>query len=256
MKKDCELIQNQLSSYIDGMLTVEESETVRKHLAVCSECQKEHDFMCAIVKKAKDLPVICADDALHKAIMQRVLQTKKPVVKRFGGRKLWQTASALVGAAAVLVISIISFNSLPSHPDLTIENPAMVTPVTDASANGKPTGEVTPKTRALPAQETTVTAQTTPEEPVYEEPSSYARTPRNIEAEEKTLIFYFAPDAVLEAAEKLSAYTKDGEGYLIPTEELDAVLVQLKAQNGYLRNEGEFAEQTEKTNVKLVLKAE
>ncbi len=243
MKNDCAYVQNQFSAYIDGMLTEKEAETVRKHLAQCEICQKEFAFLSAITKEAAELPVISVNEALHTSIMQQVLQAKKPAVKRFGGRKVWQTASAFVAAAAVIAISVISFGNLPSHPDLTVENPAVVTHAPEVISAEEPAEKMTQQPRTPSEQAPSVATQTTPEIPVYEEPSSYARTPeRRMTEEQGTVFFYFTSQTCTKAAEMLSAYQKDGEGYRIPVEEFDALKVRLTGENGYLRHAGEVTD--------------
>lgn len=42
---DCEKIKTQLSTYIDGELTEEESLFIREHISVCADCSQEEDSL-------------------------------------------------------------------------------------------------------------------------------------------------------------------------------------------------------------------
>ncbi len=41
---DCEAVMRQLWDYLDGELTDERMEAIRKHVATCARCCPQHDF--------------------------------------------------------------------------------------------------------------------------------------------------------------------------------------------------------------------
>lgn len=114
--KTCEMIQEQLLSYIDGELRDEDAAVIDKHLTGCDVCRKEYEFLCGILKTANELPVLKVDASLHARILQgaeQAAKTQKPL-----GRTLWRTVSGFAAAAAVIALSVVTLNSLPGHPEL------------------------------------------------------------------------------------------------------------------------------------------
>ncbi len=122
MNQGCETIKEQLSSYIDSVLDESEMKFLEAHLASCEECRQELMFLKAVSQTAKTLPKLSVSQELHDSIMAGVMAAsedmKKPKAKRFS---LWKVASGFAAAAAVIAVSVISFGSLPGHPELTPE---------------------------------------------------------------------------------------------------------------------------------------
>ncbi len=123
MNVTCEIVRNNLSSYIDLELDEETAEEIEKHLSECRDCRKEYEFFKGISETAKNLPRLSVSSSLHDKIMACVAdaseKAKKPKAPR---RSLFRIASGFAAAAAVIAVSVISLNSLPGHPELTPEN--------------------------------------------------------------------------------------------------------------------------------------
>ncbi len=114
---DCEKVRENLSAYIDDMLNDTEKGKVLTHLTSCQSCAEEYEFLKAISKTAKDMPELSVSPALHQSIMEKVMQeAERPKSKKIS---FWQQTSKFVAVAAVLVISLISLQSLPEHPEPT-----------------------------------------------------------------------------------------------------------------------------------------
>jgi len=71
---DCEEVLDRLYAFIDGELTPQRSEEVRRHLEACAHCMHLARFETAFVRflearaRARDVP-----DALRKRVLERIL---------------------------------------------------------------------------------------------------------------------------------------------------------------------------------------
>ncbi len=120
MSKLCDAIREDLSAYIDGMLSEDEAKKVEQHLAACSECRKEHQFLSAVLHSAASMPTISVSDRFHEELHNKlVAEASKPKAIKIRKRPIWKMASGFVAAVAVIAISVVSFSSLPKQSELT-----------------------------------------------------------------------------------------------------------------------------------------
>jgi len=253
---NCETVKDMLSLYIDNMLCDDEATAVRAHLKACSECKKEYEFLNGIVSAANTMPALSVSADLHAKIMQAA--TKQPV-KKPARRSLWRIASGFAAAAAVVAISVISFGSLPGHPDLTPQpDPVIQSPVTPAQKPAEPPTTEPDEPVSRPAvvaapqnapeetQTPAIASQGEPVTPVIEaEPIPAEGTIEDGGTEsysggagrtiESVTCYYIGEGSYEEAVLILDAYEFDGIAYLIPAAEKDAVYEKLQALPDFVR---------------------
>lgn len=255
MKKDCSIFEGQLSSYIDRMLPEEESKEILKHLETCPQCRGEYEFLTAIKQTTEKLPTLTVDAGLHEKIMQEVAVTRQ-TKKKIAQNHPWRIASAFAAMAAVVAISVISFSSLPGHPDLTSEGqpeviqsaqPELPEKETEAfnvetESSAKPS-QLPKVQRTAPPEKTAAPAALTGDNVPLVDTEIPAGRGRNIsgsEEQEQTLSFYFTEEGSEMAAKILSDfYTEDGE-CLVPSASLQVLCEKLESLSGYVSRTGEM----------------
>lgn len=262
MQCTCEKVKEMLSLYIDNELCDSEKNAIKTHLETCDECKGEYEFLHSIVSAANTMPMLSVSADLHAKIMQEA--TNQPV-KKPARRSIWRITSAFAAAAAVVAISVISFGSLPGHPELTetpetvIQTPAQVeqTPTTPAKAptteQTEPASKPTSPTPQKPLSEPQTPAIASQEEPVVPaaleepamalsdgaetfegdgtetQPAAYGRTV------EPVTCYYIGEESYEAAVLILDGYEFDGIAYLIPSVEKDVVYEKLQALPGFVR---------------------
>lgn len=243
MKCDCEFVRQQLSAYIDGMLSDNEQAEISKHIAGCENCRGEYEFLQAISESAVTLPRLKVSDELHNRIMQTVLETpRKPVPKR----PLWKLVSAAAATAAVIAVSVVSFSSLPGHPDLTTEDTPDVVYTADIVPENHENSKINdlqqaPKGRAAitqaPSPVQRAENENSPVEPasvpVEELPieGNQSRSVPEVTAitdKVKNITLSIPKEQAQRVAEILSVYEKTEEGYRMSLEEKERVLAELE----------------------------
>lgn len=105
----CELLQNQLSDIIDGLLTPEEQRLVDNHLAECQKCAA----LVADVRQSSLVLQSLGDVSVPAVLKQRVMwELAKPTVRK----NPWSFfLPRLAPVAAAVVVSVMSINMLPSY---------------------------------------------------------------------------------------------------------------------------------------------
>ena len=112
-QSDCESICYLLSPYIDNMLSDEESDIVREHIANCASCREELAMMQSIQTVTKQLPDIEVSADFHKNLMEKIKAEGK-TEKRYAIP--WKKAAGFVAAAAVVALSVVSFLRIDKDP--------------------------------------------------------------------------------------------------------------------------------------------
>lgn len=289
MQKNCTNAKSLLSAYIDGQLSEEEKMFVCEHLNLCDDCRQEYEFLSGIVTSAQTMPTLSVSGDLHTHIMQSVTQAaREQAVPKTTRRSLWQMASGFAVAAAVIAISVVSFGSLPGHPDLTAEpTPKAETkiiveaPPNVSKPNVEQKNEVPISRQTLPESsvrevkpapsepaESAVPAAETPIEPVETatlvEPVALAEEPlesresihdssatsSSAKSVDGITCYYIADASYEDAVLILDAYEFDGIAYLIPQSEKDVVYTQLQSLSGYVGHTEE-GEQTDYIRIAL-----
>ena len=95
----CREIRQQLSAYLDGELSPEESRSVRAHVASCPACRAELESLRRTIEAVKDLPPVAAPHDLKQRILETVNAADSPSVTHAGTRhwrRLWPTAAAIL----------------------------------------------------------------------------------------------------------------------------------------------------------------
>jgi len=143
-------VKEQLSAYIDDVLSDEERALVEKELASCATCRENADFMSGIINTAKSLPELDITEDFRVGLRERLEQEKTAKVPvRWS---YWRYVSGFAAAAAVLVLSVITLNSLPEHLELTSEtDPKQVTINRGLSTELRESGGIEPDSIASAA---------------------------------------------------------------------------------------------------------
>lgn len=119
---DCREIEELLSAYIDGELNGAEALAVTEHLSICPECRLELLRLQETVNVIRSLPEIEPPFDFHQRLCQRLnpLKEQKPWYKRFSFNR-WLG----FGAAAALLLCVVSFNIFNPFAELPIRSPAV-----------------------------------------------------------------------------------------------------------------------------------
>ncbi len=104
----CHECINQLSAYLDNMLTQEERQEVEQHLAGCSSCQEELEILEAIVHQVNGLKDMPVPTSLHEEIMRRI-QEEQNMPQKMVWFRPWMTY--VTSTAAILLIVIFFFEN-------------------------------------------------------------------------------------------------------------------------------------------------
>lgn len=109
----CHEIRNQMSDYIDGILTLEEREKFEKHLIDCESCSMELEDIKYIseMMKAEELKPLPND---FKSELHEKLKKESNGQKSGSGLSFWKwpRLAPLVAVAATLVFALVIFNPL------------------------------------------------------------------------------------------------------------------------------------------------
>jgi ferric-dicitrate binding protein FerR (iron transport regulator) len=111
MKMFTRHVVKQLSAYIHGELTIEESRRVAEHLHKCERCRSEYDDIKLGARLAEHIPQMTAPAEMWSEIENLLdSQARKPAHglprRRFVFALSWQYAAA--AAAAVILIAVVS----------------------------------------------------------------------------------------------------------------------------------------------------
>jgi anti-sigma factor (TIGR02949 family) len=109
---NCQENQDQLSAYLDGELTADETAAVRDHLAACPACARELDELRRAIDAVKALPPIQAPADLKGKIMAQIESEAARAPASTPWRKLWPVA-----AAVALAVGLTIFSNDPTAPD-------------------------------------------------------------------------------------------------------------------------------------------
>lgn len=278
MSNLCDAVRDDLSAYIDGMLSDEEAKRVEKHLAECEKCEEEYQFLASILQSAATMPTISISDHFHTELHNKLTAVAERKTIKIRKRPIWQLASGFVAAAAVIALSVVSFSSLPKQFELT---PFVPTPSvqqlekTDSIDTPAPTQaperkvqqesivkqsvpEMVATPQPIATQEVVINDTMVLEDEQNPQETPAAETlvdqanPANATADMaisgggggsmarafmpfmKTGMSYgISEESFSKALELLSAYQKEGNGYLVPDEDLTAVCEALEALEGY-----------------------
>lgn len=139
---DCRRLENLISPYLDGELSSFESETVRSHLSVCANCNREYEAMRRIADACNDLGKIQmeAPFGFKNSLMQKIRADQVEVAPAKPPRHLrpaWKRAAAGVAAAAMLAVGALSMNS-PAIMQIADRIPGVIQPSSDIPAVTEP----------------------------------------------------------------------------------------------------------------------
>ncbi|MBE7035214.1 MAG: zf-HC2 domain-containing protein [Ruminococcaceae bacterium] len=285
MSVSCQKVQDLLPSYIDDMVSAEEKEAIKEHLASCEICAAEETFLRNTVAVAKNLPQLAVSDTFRAKLHDRLLEETQ-VAPQPAKRKsvFMRYASGLVAAAAVVVLSVVTFSNLPDVYDIEeIEQPAgneahvtqQEEPLQDDGGVQTPlktrryTEDATPK---APIHEDVKTEETTPaqaafsHEPMTEPAASCAEdadlSDNEITIRQRELRFSMTEAGKRAAQALLASYAGSDGVILIPQEKIEEIAAMLEDVEGYVSHtiaagaartvDGETAKELCKT-VKVIL---
>lgn len=111
-----------LPLYIDNMLSDEEMTLVREHLARCSECRKEYELLKGIMQQTENLPALEVSESfsakLHEKLENSAAAMAKDenetMQKTLKPNTRWRIIPVAAACAAVIAVSIVAWNRLPS----------------------------------------------------------------------------------------------------------------------------------------------
>jgi len=108
---DCEHLLEQLSAYLDGELTEDETQEVDEHLEGCEACRQELSRLERTVLMVRRLPKEKAPSALASAVAERIRAVPVPAPPQ--RRALWSVPTTLAAAAVLLLACVIMLKVRP-----------------------------------------------------------------------------------------------------------------------------------------------
>lgn len=109
--KKCKSFREQLSLYIDDMLTQQESLLLEKHIEQCKECREELSMLKETIGLCKDLKKKEPPKYLYPMIVSGLRKSQDKGIIR-GVRKRW-LKSGLVSMAAMLLVAVMVKGVIP-----------------------------------------------------------------------------------------------------------------------------------------------
>lgn len=110
----CQETQEFLSAYLDGMLSDQETMTIKEHLAACSSCQRELKALQETIQAVRSLGEVNPPPLFREALRQRLqdehakLKPAPAPAKAGRGYARWIPWGAVAAAAAVLLLISIT----------------------------------------------------------------------------------------------------------------------------------------------------
>jgi hypothetical protein len=101
----CEKVIEQFSAYLDGQLTIEESEAVRAHVAACERCRGELKALDRTVHAVADLPRLRAPSGLRDQVMAKLDPAAPAEARHPRWRVYWGAAAAVVFAVVIMLLT-------------------------------------------------------------------------------------------------------------------------------------------------------
>lgn len=137
---ECKKCQEMISLYIDNALTSDEKKQFEAHMAICSECREELEFMQKLMMHVHDL-----DDEkelpsdFHGNLMDKIDCIEKPhnlspMKKMHNIRKYYSALAAVF--VAVLIFGIIGIANLDKFANLPMKNDKQMESADDAARSG------------------------------------------------------------------------------------------------------------------------
>ena len=282
MSKSCEEVKEMLSPYIDDMLSEEEAQSCREHLASCETCRAEYEFLQGIIQTAGNLPSCSLSASFHQELHDRLLvvAAEKKAAKQ-KKRLLRQITSGFAAAAAMIVLSVVTFSNLPKQTQLTPTVPPadLTQEKTEQNENQfaiekqqKETQEPSRENAVSKAEETLppaalhVSGGTLDEPEVASELQDEALPKDDAQKEErdnemragmpfiKTAMHYsLKEESYQEACALLAEKVREGDGFLIPDEELMTLCQTLEDLPGYVAHRNSIENLNEPTQEQINL---
>ncbi len=243
---NCKEILNLIPLYLDNILDNEENLLVEEHIKNCPACQKELDFMSAVMAKTKELPEISVPSGMRQKIIEKAKELNAQ--KRIKRALYLKRISSGVAVAAVVAISVVGFNGL-NKPDTTIDEISLSSH-TEIAENEIPSPEVSEKASATPRKIEAVTPEPpkkdtsltkdTPsrvpplaDEPIVTEDAENTTNPSVPSLFSEVDLEYFTKATIEITAENeaivtelITDYEKDDTGYII--HDMNILLRKLK----------------------------
>jgi predicted anti-sigma-YlaC factor YlaD len=116
VNKQCEIVQDLLSHYVEGTLKAQSSQYVKEHLNECEHCQAIHKELLSQKEQHGKLNRVMSSSQLEET--EFVSKIRK-----------WKRKTAVVGALLILLFSVISWLAAKSFYDDTpqpVNKPAPV----------------------------------------------------------------------------------------------------------------------------------
>ncbi len=120
MNYTCKQVREKLDTYLDNMTNQLETNAIDKHLKECAECQSELDFLKSIIAMQAELPAIEVSDDFDSKLHQNLLVERKKQ-RRVGLAKFSKGSLSVLSAAAVIAISVVSFNTIKDKTENEID---------------------------------------------------------------------------------------------------------------------------------------
>jgi hypothetical protein len=105
-----EHVSSLLADYIDGILSPNETASVKEHLAGCADCREEHRFLKAYLKKAAAFPSVPVPDDFLEKIHSRIdAPAPSGIIKKFFYPLKIKLPLEAAGALALTVLAVFIF---------------------------------------------------------------------------------------------------------------------------------------------------
>ncbi|MGI5922225.1 MAG: zf-HC2 domain-containing protein [Syntrophomonadaceae bacterium] len=170
---DCREIKQNLSSYLDGQLSSEETLMIQTHLSNCAACRREYNQLVALVNALKKVgtEVIPAPDGFKASVMQQIIDSRsfsrleqvRNVITR------WKPAVAATAAALLITLGGLGVRFMPAfqtaHNNRADQPQVIVADKGDSINNDKTSSNnnLSPSHAAAPSQPQKVENSNTPD---------------------------------------------------------------------------------------------
>lgn len=109
-KVNCERIEDVISPFVDGEVTIEETETIISHLRLCRNCTLIYEELCQIKSQLSSLPKVFPKRNIWKNIInhdkQKIIWLKVPL--KSSASHLWKKWGTIAASFIVMFFLFVT----------------------------------------------------------------------------------------------------------------------------------------------------
>lgn len=167
MNYTCRQVRELLDTYVDNMTNELQNEAIEKHLQECAECRKELEFLKSIMDLEANFPAIDVSDSFYSKLHQNLLVEKNKNRSKLLGKLLGKSV-AVLSAAAVITISVVSFGNIKDKTTIEPEFTDVPVAISELSEDSAAITEDVAEETALATEETSVPPTEKPDTKAHE----------------------------------------------------------------------------------------